>query len=197
LGDGTIPVKKAFRVALRVALVAVSLAGLANAQDVAANQRASIGSGQARVTADVEPAGLSGMLEAQNQLRTRLGLDTLTWSAELSASAAATAREASEGACSMGSTERALRDADVSLYWAAAIRRFGGEDAMQDISSTYVVSRWREGRSAYDVDARACRNSSTECAAYARIVAAANREVGCARMRCPSSAQVWICQYGE
>lgn len=189
--------KNAILVSLRVGLAAISLAGLATAQDVAANQRPASAASLSHATSDIEPAGLSGMLAAQNQMRTHLGLDPLTWSAELSASAEVTAKEAADGACSMGSAERAVRSADVSIYWASAIRRFGGEDAMQDISSTYVVSRWREGRSAYDADARSCRNSSTECAAYSRIVEAANREVGCARMRCPSQAQVWICQYGE
>jgi pathogenesis-related protein 1 len=181
-----------------MALVAVSLAGLASAQDVAANKTASSATpGPARTTPDVEPASLAGMLAAQNQVRTRLGLQPLTWSAELSASAAVTAEDAAKGACSMGSTAKAVRGADVSLHWAAAIRRLGGEDAIQDISSSYVVSRWREGRSAYDADTRSCRSSSPECAAYARIVAPANREVGCARMRCPSHAQVWICQYSD
>ena len=189
--------KKAILVALRAALAAVSLAGLAYAQDVAANKRSSSSPGLALITPDVEPATLTGMLAAQNQVRTRVGLEALTWSAELSASAAAAAEAAVEGACSMGSTARGLRGADVSLYWASAIRRFGGDDAAQEISPSYVVSRWNEGGSAYDPDALACRNSSTECAAYARIVAPAHQEVGCARMLCPSQAQVWICQYGE
>lgn len=180
-----------------MALAAVSLTGLAFAQDVAANQRPASGPSLSHVTSDIEPADLSGMLAAQNQVRTNLGLEPLTWSAELSATAAVTANEAVEGACSMGSTERAVRGADVSLYWAPAIRRFGGEDTMQDISSAYVVSRWREGQSAYDADARSCRNGSTECAAYSRIVASANREVGCALKRCSNSAQVWICRYDE
>lgn len=180
-----------------MAVMAVSLTGLAAAQDVAANKRSPGSPGAAQLTPDVEPAPLSGMLAAQNQIRDRLGLDPLSWSPELSVPAAATAEAAAKGACSMGSTERAVRGADVSLYWAAAIRRFGGEDAMQDISPSYVVSRWREGRSAYDADTRSCRGSSSECAAYARMVAPENREVGCARMRCPSHAQVWICQYGD
>lgn len=181
---------------LRTALAAVSLAGFANAQDVAVNKRIASTPGQALTTPDVEPASLSGMLAAQNQVRTRLGLEALTWSADLSASAAATAASAAEGACSMGSTARAVRGEDASLYWAAAIRRFGGDDVAQDISNAYVVSRWNEGRSAYDPQALACRNTSTECAAYARMVAPAHREVGCAYMRCPSQAQLWICRYG-
>lgn len=180
-----------------MALAAVSLTGLAVAQDVAANKRAPAAPGATHTTPDVEPAGLSGMLAAQNQVRDRLGLDPLAWSAELSAAAAATAESAAEGACSMGSTARAVRGADVSLYWAAAIRRLGGEDAMQDISTSYVVAHWREGRSSYDAGSRSCRSSSPECAAYARMVASANREIGCARKRCPSQAQVWICQYGD
>lgn len=177
--------------------MAVSLAGFASAQDVAVSKRSSSPPGPALTTPDIEPASLSGMLAAQNQIRTRLGLEALTWSADLSAFAAETAEDAAEGACSMGSTARAIRGVDVSLHWASAIRRFGGDDAAQEISNSYVVSRWNEGRLAYDSGALACRNSSPECAAFARMVAPANREVGCAYIRCPSQAQLWVCRYGE
>ena len=74
----------------------------------------------------MEPAALSGMLAAQNQVRARLGLQPLVWSASLTESAGALARTASVGACTLGTADKALRGKDVSLHWAAAIRRFGG-----------------------------------------------------------------------
>lgn len=193
--------KKAILAGLRVVLVAFSLTGLGYAQDVAMAPQAGVMAGAARTvpssTPSSEPADLSGMLAAQNQARTRLGLKPLSWSAELADAARATARTASQGACSMASTARAVRDLDVSLHWASSLRRLGGADAVQDISASYVVTRWREGRAAYDAAGGDCKGGSAQCAAYARMAAPANREVGCAKLVCPSQAQIWVCQYRE
>ena len=187
--------KQAIRNGLWVALLAASLAGIAIAQSIASSQKPSTPEVTQRPVVAVEPADLSGMLAAQNQVRTRPGLQPLIWSASLSESSRTLARTASAGACSMGSAEKSMRGKDASLHWAPATRRFGGEDAVQEISASYVVSRWREGRAGYDAATAACREKSPECAAYARMVAIANREVGCARIVCPSKSQVWICEY--
>ncbi len=187
---------------MRLVLLAFSLAGLAYAQDVAlGDQVRPAAASTARVVPssvpDVEPADLSGMLAAQNQVRARLGLEPLAWSADLTDAARATARTAGEGACTMASTGRSVRGQDVSLYWASALRRLGGVDALQDISPGYVVSRWREGRAAYDAAGGKCPDGSAQCAAYARIVSPDNRAVGCAKLVCPSQAQIWACLYRE
>lgn len=175
--------------------MALSLAGLAHAQDVALAQTADPMVATARTIPASEPAELAGMLDAQNQIRVRLGLDPLVWSAALTEAAKDGARAASKGACTMSSTANAVRDQDVSLYWAAAIRRLGGAGAAQDIPAPYVVARWREGRAAFEAGDQSCRSGSSDCRAYARMVAPANREIGCARVLCPSQAQVWVCQY--
>lgn len=187
--------KQAIRQGLRVVLLAASLVGLASAQNIATSQNPPAPAIAQRPVAAVEPAALSGMLAAQNQVRARLGLQPLVWSASLTESAGALARTASGGACTLGTADKALRGKDVSLHWAAAIRRFGGEDAAQELSASYVVSRWREGRTGYDAAKGACRDKSLECAAYARMIAAANRQVGCARNICAGKAQVWLCEY--
>jgi hypothetical protein len=135
------------------------------------------------------------MLAAQNQVRARLGLQPLLWSADLTDSARATARTASQGACTQASTADAVRNQSVSLYWASSLRRLGGVDAVQDISAAYVVSRWREGRGAHEDTGGACQRESSQCLAYGRIVAPENREIGCARLICPNQAQVWVCHY--
>lgn len=189
------PVKTAIRESVRMVLLAFSLAGIANAQDIALGQDARPVASAARVIPDAEPAELSGMLAAHNQLRARLGLEPLAWSADLADAARANARNASEGACTMGSTGRALRDEDVSVYWGASLRRLGGVDTAQDISPNYVVSYWREGRSGYDAGKEVCQDTSPKCASYKRIVTPANREVGCARLICPNQAQIWVCKY--
>ncbi len=189
--------KKAILAGLRVVLLALSLAGLAYAQDVALGPPAgpSVAAATARTAPATEPADVSGMLAAQNQVRTRLGLQPLLWSADLTDTARATVRTASQGACTMASTANAVRDQDVSLHWAPSIRRLGGADAAQDISAAYVVSLWREGRPAHEAANGECPRGSSQCLAYARIVAPKNREIGCARLICPNQAQIWACHY--
>lgn len=189
--------KQAFRAGLRIGLLAASLAGIASAQDIASNQKPEPTTRVVRAVPAVEPADLSGMLAAQNQVRERLGLPKLAWSADLAHASRATAADAADGACSMASTGHAVRGKDVSIYWAAGLRRLGGEDTAQDISPSYVVAQWRAGQSTFDAATSACRNSSAECAAYSRIVAPSHREVGCARHLCSSQAQLWICEYGQ
>lgn len=190
--------KESILKSLRIALLALPLAGLASAQDLPFGPQAAgptVAASAARTAPATEPADVAGMLAAQNQVRARLTLQPLMWSADLTDRARATARSASQGACTMASTADAVEDLDASLFWAASVRRLGGVDAAQDISASYVVSRWREGRSAHDDATGACRGGTSQCRAYARIVAPANREVGCARLICPSQAQVWVCHY--
>ena len=196
-GDGTYPVKKAILGSVRFVLLAFSLAGLAYAQDVALGPQVgpSVAAATVRTAPATEPADVSGMLAAQNQVRARLGLQPLMWSADLTDTARATVRKASQGACNMASTANAVRDQDVSLHWASSLRRLGGVDAVQDISAAYVVSRWREGRQAHDAANGECKDGASHCLAYARMVAPKNREIGCARLICPSQAQIWACHY--
>lgn len=194
-GDGTNPVKKAILGCVRFVLLAFSLAGFAYAQDVSLVPNVGSAAATARTAPATEPADVSGMLAAHNQARERLGLKPLSWSADLTDTARATARAATQGACTMASSANAVRGQDVSLHWASALRRLGGVDAVQDLSASYVVSRWREGRSAYDAAGGSCQGGSAQCGAYARIVAPGNREIGCARLICPSQAQVWVCHY--
>jgi hypothetical protein len=137
------------------------------------------------------------MLTAQNEARQRVGLPPLKWSPELTSRAEATAKAASNGTCSMSSAGRVAEAENANFYWAAAMRRFAGKDALQDISASYLVSRWREGRAEYDKTTGMCRTKSQSCEPYSRMVNPAARQVGCARMVCPSQAQVWICLYSE
>lgn len=190
--------KESILKSLRIALLALPLASLASAQDLAFAPQGggpTVAASAARTVPATEPADVAGMLAAHNQIRARLSLQPLAWSADLTDTARATARGASQGACSMASTADAVEDLDVSLYWAASIRRLGGVGTAQDISASYVVSRWREGRSAYDDATGVCQDESSQCRAYARIVAPPNREIGCARLICPNQAQVWVCHY--
>ena len=188
-------------------LLLVSMDGLAVAQSNVIGGRVGGGavpntSATAAVTgqaadAGVEPHELAGMLAAQNEARQHVGLPGLKWSSELASRAEATAKAASNGTCSMSGAQRVARTENASFYWATAMRRFAGGNAVQDISANYLVSRWREGSSDYDAAKGLCRTKSSSCEPYSRMVAPAARTVGCARTICSSQAQVWICLYSD
>ncbi len=185
----------------------VSMDGLATAQSQGVGGRPGSGavpntSATAAITspaadAGAEPQPLAGMMAAQNEARARVGLPPLTRSVELASRAEATARAAGNNTCSLSSAQRVARTENASVYWAAAMRRVAGGDAVQGISAAYVVSRWREGSRDYDAAKGICRTKTSSCEAYSRMVATTARSYGCARTICSSQAQVWICLYSE
>lgn len=144
-----------------------------------------------------EPAELAGMLVAQNDARARLGVPALTWSPEMTAKATATAKAAAVGSCSFTTTQKVGKAQKASMFWAAGLRRLGSKTSLQDISATYLVSRWREGLADYDVATGQCRTKSGNCEPFSHMVAPKAKAVGCARVICPNQAQVWACQYSE
>lgn len=146
--------------------------------------------------AGVEPGQL-GMLPAQNEMRQRLGLNPLTRSAELASRAEAVAKAAAGTTCSFSSAERVARAENASVFWASAMRRIAGGDTVQDISASYVISRWSEGARDFDPAKGLCRTKSSSCEAYSRLAARTAKSYGCARTICSSQAQIWICLYSE
>lgn len=144
-----------------------------------------------------EPADLSGMLAAQNDSRSRMGVPALIWSEDLTVKAKATVKSVAEGPCSQSSAAQIGRGSNAAIYWVTGLRRFGGADTAQDISPAYLVSRWREGRSEYDIASGMCRTKTPACEPYARMVAPKARAVGCARVVCRNQSQVWACHYSE
>lgn len=143
-----------------------------------------------------EPKSMNGMLAAHNDVRTRLNLSPLTWSGELMTQAEATAATAADTGCTQSTAAKAGSASGASMFWAPAIRRMDGAGIVQDIIPSYLVSQWKTGRSDYDAAGLACRKSGA-CQEYARMVAPGSRAVGCAKLVCPSQAQVWACQYSD
>jgi hypothetical protein len=195
-----------FRFARLLAALALlgSLDGLATAQTggagrpvVIPNTSATAASTGPAAAASTEPAELTGMLAAQNEARKRVGVPALKWSSELAVRAEATAKVAGKGSCSVNAAERTAKAENASYYWASGMRRFAGGDTAQDISASYLVSRWREGNVDYDAAKGLCRSNTPSCDAYSRMIAPAARSVGCARNICSNQAQVWICVYSE
>lgn len=144
-----------------------------------------------------EPAEMSGMLAAQNDARTRMGVPTLTWSSALALKAATTATSAATGSCAVTTARKAGDTDKASIFWAAGLRRVGGVMSAQDISPSYLVSRWREGGTNYNVATGQCRTKGSDCDAFSRMVAPKARTVGCARAICPNQTQIWACLYKE
>ena len=147
--------------------------------------------------ASAEPFEMRGMVAAQNDARKKMGAPALTWSSELAVKATATAKAAATGSCPVTAAEKAGKDKNASIFWAPGLRRLGPDLAVQDISPGYLVSRWREGRTNYDVVARQCRAKGMDCDAYARMIALRAKTVGCAKQICPNKTQVWVCHYNE
>lgn len=179
--------------------LAVVLAGLAYAQ--IAGQASTLAPPAAEPAKSArpvsEPPEVAGMLAAQNQVRTRLALGPLTLSEPLIKAARKTAEAAASGVCSLSSSERAVSGTGASLYWASPVRRMGGEDSVQNLVASYVVQRWREGEAAYNPATAKCRNNAPDCAAYANLINARHRQLGCAKIICPTKGQVWVCHYAD
>lgn len=147
--------------------------------------------------ASVEPAGMRGMLAAQNDARKKMNVPALTWSSELAGKATATLKAAAVGSCPVTAAEKAGKDKNAGIFWAPGLRRLGPEIAVQDISPSYLVSRWREGRANYDTVSRQCRVKGSDCDAYARMIAPRAKTVGCAKQICSNKTQIWACHYKE
>jgi hypothetical protein len=137
---------------------------------------------------------MSGMLAAQNGARRRLGIPALSWSTSLATKAETTAQVAAAGACSAASVGKVAAAEGVAVYWTAGLVRLGGASSPQTILPSFLVSEWSAGRAEFDLARGECRRPGV-CEQYARMVSASARSVGCARMICPSQAQVWICRY--
>lgn len=144
-----------------------------------------------------EPAEMKGMLAAQNDARTRLGLSALTWSPDLTTKAAAVTKAATSGSCSTTMANTVGKAQNASIFWAAGLSRVGGRESAQVISPSYLISRWREGASAYDAATGKCRTKTGNCEQFSRMVAPNAKTVGCARTICPNQTQVWACLYSE
>jgi hypothetical protein len=141
-----------------------------------------------------ETKDVEGLLAAQNDVRRKLNLAPLTWSGQQAAAARQTAEAAAANSCSRASTLKQGDGAAAAVYWAAPLPRYSGGASIQTITPGFLVSEWQAGKMDYDSVTRECRRSG-ECQSWARMVAPGARAVGCARVVCPSQAQIWACHY--
>ncbi|MEP7211243.1 MAG: CAP domain-containing protein [Alphaproteobacteria bacterium] len=141
------------------------------------------------------PIDLSGMLIPLNQIRSQVGVGALAWSSALAGQAGKLAT-AGAADCTWSSTKKALGSSTSIFYWGAQIRRFDGQATAQDLRPSFIVAEWRKGSDDYNPATGVCRRPG-DCKTFSRIATPLSKSVGCARVMCPSQAQVWVCKFDD
>lgn len=141
-------------------------------------------------------ADLSEMRTPLNAIRLRAGVGALAWSRALAADANKIATAAADQ-CTYSSSKKAVGSTPSIFYWAPGVRRIDGEAIVQNLRPSFIVAEWRKGGENYNPATGVCRRPGSACSTFARIATPLSKSVGCARVICPSQAQVWVCKFGD
>jgi pathogenesis-related protein 1 len=133
------------------------------------------------------------MVRAHNAWRTRAGVLSLRWAADLAAHAQNRAVQLARRDCAL---EHGLLpdDEGENLYRASALHREFGGDALYVVSPAQVVDAWGAESADYSASTGSCA-PNRQCGHYTQIVWPSSEEVGCGMAVCPSLGQVWVCRY--
>ena len=133
------------------------------------------------------------MVRAHNAWRTRAGVLSLRWGADLAAHAQNRAIQLARQDCAL---EHGLLpdDEGENLYRASALHREFGGDALYVVSPTQVVDAWGAESADYSPASGSCA-AGRQCGHYTQIVWPSTEEVGCGMAVCPTLGQVWVCRY--
>ena len=145
-----------------------------------------------------ESGHMSGITEAHNSIRLRLGIEELKWSDEL----AQYAREwadflANENQCVLRhrpQTGEYGQQYGENVYWASSIQFSNGENEIQQIDAGKVVNSWAAESIDYDHKKNTCRDGKT-CGHYTQVIWSTTTELGCGMSLCKDKSQVWVCNY--
>jgi hypothetical protein len=187
---------------IRLATISAVLAGAAfaaapaHAEDPPSNRAPIPGRVTSAAAIPAPRVDLSDMLVSLNEIRRQAGVGALAWSNTLATQANKTAAAAAAGECTYSSTRKAIGAATSIFYWTPAVRRIDGKALAQDILPSFVVSEWRRGGDDYNPATGVCRRPGV-CNTYSRIATPLSKSVGCARVICPSQAQVWVCRFDD
>jgi len=133
------------------------------------------------------------MVRAHNAWRTRAGVLSFRWAADLAAQAQNRALQLAKQGCAL---EHGLLpdDEGENLYRASALHRDFGGDALYVVSPAQVVDAWGAESADYSPASGSCA-AGRQCGHYTQIVWPSTEEVGCGMAVCPSLGQVWVCRY--
>ncbi|MEP5614197.1 MAG: pathogenesis-related family 1 protein [Cyclobacteriaceae bacterium] len=118
-------------------------------------------------------------LEAHNTYRAAVGIEGLTWSDELAASATEWAEELASN-CTFQHSSGSYGE----NLWKGTSGAFAIED---------VVESWGSEKQHYNYDNNSCDDGEV-CGHYTQVVWEATTEVGCGMVTC-DGYDVWVCQY--
>jgi pathogenesis-related protein 1 len=133
------------------------------------------------------------MVHAHNAWRTRAGVRSLRWAADLAAQAQNRALELARQGCAL---EHGVLPDDVgeNLYRASALESDSGRRSFYALSPAHVVDAWGAESADYSPASDTC-TPGRQCGHYTQIVWPSTEEVGCGMAVCPSLGQVWVCRY--
>ena len=133
------------------------------------------------------------MVNAHNAWRTRAGVLSLRWAADLAAQAQNRAVQLARQDCAL---EHGLLPDDVgeNLYRASALESDSGSRSFYAVLPAHVVDAWGAESADYSPASDTC-TPGRQCGHYTQIVWPSTEEVGCGMAVCPSLGQVWVCRY--
>lgn len=137
-------------------------------------------------SADVNP---SEMVAAHNIWRAQVGVEGVTYSETLAASAQAWADNLKTTRnCNM---QHSHGKEGENLYWAGA----WSNGPAQDVKSKEVVDAWASEQKDYSYASNSCAAGKV-CGHYTQVVWKNTTTIGCGMAQCDNPKnQVWVCQY--
>ncbi len=118
------------------------------------------------------------LTRAHNDVRAKVGVGPLRWSAPLARHAQQWADHLAQKGCAL---EHRRTDAyGENIFWSSA-----------PSSATEVVAEWAAEASNYDHRKNSCKGT---CGHYTQVVWAESRSFGCGSARC-GEAELWVCNY--
>lgn len=120
------------------------------------------------------------LLSAHNAARTHVGVQALTWSDEVAATARRWAGELAANGC--GLQHNPEQPYGENLYWTTA-----------PVDGAQATASWVSEAEDYDAENHSCAQGKI-CGHYTQVVWANSTKLGCGMATC-GSTQVWVCNY--
>lgn len=141
-----------------------------------------------------DEASDTAMLAAHNGWRAQVGVDALSYSPALAASAQAWAEALKKHHGCQPQHSDTRGSYGENLYWASARLWSDGRREMQQVTPEAVVNSWAAERADYRYATNSCKPGKA-CGHYTQIIWKNTRQVGCGRAVCDNKDQIWVCRY--